>query len=56
LLARTIGLVFALPFIIFWVRRQIPAGYHLRLFALLALGALQGPWDGGWSNRASPMM
>jgi heme A synthase len=23
LLARTIGLVFALPFIIFWVRRQI---------------------------------
>lgn len=42
LLARTIGLVFALPFIIFWVRRQIPAGYHLRLFALLALGALQG--------------
>lgn len=42
LLARGIGMVFALPLAVFWVRRQIPAGYHLRLLALLALGGLQG--------------
>lgn len=42
LLARGIGMVFALPMIVFWLRRQIPAGYHGRLLALLALGALQG--------------
>ncbi|NOW45567.1 cytochrome c oxidase assembly protein subunit 15 [Novosphingobium sp. SG751A] len=42
LLARGIGMVFALPLAIFWIRRQIPAGYHGRLVALLALGGLQG--------------
>lgn len=42
LLGRVIGLAFAVPFAIFWVRRTIPAGYHARLFALLALGGLQG--------------
>ncbi|NBC37899.1 heme A synthase [Novosphingobium sp. FSY-8] len=42
LLARTIGMVFALPLAWFWLRRQIPAGYHARLLALLALGGLQG--------------
>jgi cytochrome c oxidase assembly protein subunit 15 len=41
---------------IFWVRGQMPAGYHLRLFAPLALGGLQGRGAGGWSNRASPAM
>ncbi|SEM51881.1 cytochrome c oxidase assembly protein subunit 15 [Sphingomonas gellani] len=41
-LARTIGLVFALPLLWFWVRGQIPRGYLPRLIALLALGALQG--------------
>lgn len=42
LLARGIGLAFALPLAWFWVKRQIPAGYKPRLLALLALGALQG--------------
>jgi heme a synthase len=42
LLARLIGLAFALPLAWFWVRRQIPAGYKPRLLALLALGGLQG--------------
>jgi heme a synthase len=42
LLARTIGLAFALPLAWFWARGQIPAGFKPRLVALLALGALQG--------------
>ncbi|MFM9934813.1 MAG: COX15/CtaA family protein [Novosphingobium sp.] len=42
LLARTIGMAFALPLAWFWLRGQIPAGYKPRLLALLALGALQG--------------
>ncbi len=42
LLARTVGLAFALPLVWFWVRRQIPAGYKLRLLVLLGLGGLQG--------------
>ena len=41
-LARTIGLAFAVPLIWFAVRKRIPAGYGWRLTALLALGALQG--------------
>ncbi|MET3469534.1 cytochrome c oxidase assembly protein subunit 15 [Novosphingobium sp. 1529] len=42
LLARTIGLAFAVPLAWFWLRGRIPAGYAPRLLALLALGALQG--------------
>jgi cytochrome c oxidase assembly protein subunit 15 len=42
LLARLIGVAFALPLAWFWVRRAIPAGYKPRLLALLALGGLQG--------------
>lgn len=42
LLARSIGMAFALPLAWFWVRKQIPVGYKPRLLALLALGALQG--------------
>ena len=42
LLGRVIGLAFALPLIWFAVRRAIPHGYGARLFALLALGGLQG--------------
>ncbi len=42
LLARLIGLAFALPLAWFWARRAIPAGYKPRLLALLALGGLQG--------------
>ncbi len=41
-LARLIGMVFALPLLWFAVRRQIPKGYGRRLVAILALGALQG--------------
>jgi cytochrome c oxidase assembly protein subunit 15 len=42
LLGRVIGLAFALPLAWFWVKKAIPAGYKPRLFALLALGGLQG--------------
>jgi len=42
LLARSIGLAFALPLAWFWLRGAVPKGYHLRLVALLALGGLQG--------------
>ena len=42
LLARLVGLAFALPLAWFWVTQRIPAGYKPRLLALLALGGLQG--------------
>ena len=42
LLARVIGLAFALPLAWFWAKRAIPAGYKPRLLGLLALGGLQG--------------
>ncbi len=42
LLGRVIGLAFAVPLLWFWVRKAIPAGYRLRLIALLALGGAQG--------------
>ncbi|PEQ12167.1 heme A synthase [Novosphingobium sp. PC22D] len=42
LLARLIGLAFALPLAFFWMRGTIPLGYKPRLLALLALGGLQG--------------
>ncbi len=42
LLARSIGMVFALPLLWFWIKDRIPQGYKPRLLALLALGALQG--------------
>ena len=51
LLARGIGLAFALPLAWFWWRRAIPPGYKPRLLALLALGALQGAI--GWWMVAS---
>ncbi|MDY7096835.1 MAG: COX15/CtaA family protein [Pseudomonadota bacterium] len=46
LLARMVGMVYALPLIWFWVRGAIPAGFKPRLIALLALGGLQGLF--GW--------
>ena len=46
ILGRVIGVAFAVPLIWFWVRGAIPAGYHPRLVALLALGGLQGAF--GW--------
>jgi cytochrome c oxidase assembly protein subunit 15 len=42
LIARSIGLAFALPLAWFWMRGAIPQGYKPRLLALLALGGLQG--------------
>jgi len=42
LLARTVGVVFALPLAWFWIKGRIPQGYKPRLLALLALGAAQG--------------
>jgi len=42
LLARFVGLAFALPLAWFWMRGAIPPGYKPRLLALLALGGLQG--------------
>jgi heme a synthase len=51
LLGRLIGVVFALPLLWFWARKAIPAGYGLRLPALLALGGLQGTI--GWWMVAS---
>ncbi|MGB0720129.1 MAG: COX15/CtaA family protein [Bdellovibrionales bacterium] len=41
-LGRVIGLVFALPLLWFWLRKQIPAGYGWKLIGMLVLGGLQG--------------
>jgi cytochrome c oxidase assembly protein subunit 15 len=46
LLARAVGLVFALPLVWFWIKGAIPTGYKGRLVGLLALGGLQGLF--GW--------
>lgn len=46
LLARIVGLVYALPLAWFWIRGAIPAGYKGRMLGLLALGGLQGLF--GW--------
>ena len=46
LLARTVGLLFAVPLLFFWVTNAIPKGFKGRLLALLALGGLQGLF--GW--------
>ncbi|MEM1195361.1 MAG: COX15/CtaA family protein [Pseudomonadota bacterium] len=42
LLARMVGLIYALPLIWFWIRDAIPQGFRVRLVGLLALGGLQG--------------
>lgn len=47
LIARVIGLAFALPLAWYWVRGAIPAGYKPRLLGLLALGGFQG-FIGWW--------
>jgi cytochrome c oxidase assembly protein subunit 15 len=46
LIARVIGIAFALPLIWFWIRGAIPRGYKARLVGLLALGGMQGVF--GW--------
>jgi cytochrome c oxidase assembly protein subunit 15 len=47
LLARSIGLIFALPLAFFWVRGQIEPRLKLPLIGLLALGGFQG-FIGWW--------
>ena len=42
LIARVIGVAFALPLAWYWWKGTIPGGYKPRLLALLALGGLQG--------------
>jgi len=42
LLGRLVGAVFAVPFVIFLIRRQIPRRLVWRCWAMLGLGALQG--------------
>ncbi|GAB5389229.1 MAG: COX15/CtaA family protein [Alphaproteobacteria bacterium] len=39
---RLIGLVYAVPLLIFWVRGMIPAGWKPKLIGLLILGGAQG--------------
>lgn len=39
---RLIGLVYAVPLAVFWVKNMIPQGYKRKFLALLALGGLQG--------------
>jgi heme a synthase len=46
LLARLVGVVYALPLAWFWWRGAIPQGFKPRLIGLLALGGLQGLF--GW--------
>ncbi|MXU66282.1 heme A synthase [Oceanomicrobium pacificus] len=50
-LGRVIGLVWAIGFLWFWLRKQIPTGWTGRLLTLGALGGLQGAI--GWWMVAS---
>src|SRR5207253_11103458 len=54
LLARLIGLAFALPLLFFWWKRPIPKGYGWKLSCILALGAFQGAI--GWWIVASRLV
>ena len=51
LLGRLIGVVFAVPLIVFWLRGMIPQGFKLKLLGVLALGALQG-FVGWWMVKS----
>lgn len=42
LLGRAIGLVFAIPLAVFWIRGMVPGWLKPRLLLLLALGGMQG--------------
>ncbi len=46
LMGRLIGVAFLLPFLWFLARRQIPAGYGVKLAGIFVLGGLQGAM--GW--------
>lgn len=41
-LGRLIGLAYALPLALFWLKGMIPVGYKTKLMGLFALGGLQG--------------
>lgn len=51
LLGRLIGIAFALPLIVFWLRKMLPPGLKGRLAILFVLGGLQGAV--GWWMVAS---
>jgi cytochrome c oxidase assembly protein subunit 15 len=53
-LARTVGFVFAIPFLYFALRRQIPASMSWKLAGLFALGGLQGAI--GWYMVSSGLI
>jgi heme a synthase len=42
MLGRTVGMIFALPWMYFTVRGRIPQGYQKRMVGLLAMGGTQG--------------
>lgn len=42
LLARAVGVIYALPLAWFWVRGAIPSGFKPRLLVLLVIGGMQG--------------
>lgn len=54
LLARTIGLVFLVPFVVFWAKGWFNAAMRNRALALFALGAAQGLM--GWLMVASGLV
>lgn len=54
MLARTIGLVFLVPFVAFWIRGYLRPKLTRRLLLLLGLGALQGAM--GWFMVASGLV
>ncbi len=54
LLGRLIGFVVLLPFLYFWWRRRIPAGFTPRLIGVFVLGGLQGAL--GWVMVASGLI
>ncbi len=42
LLGRLIGVIFLLPWVYFWIRKRIPAGYNKKFAFLFSLGGFQG--------------
>jgi cytochrome c oxidase assembly protein subunit 15 len=54
LLARSVGLVFALPLLVFWATRRIERGLGPKLVGILLLGGLQGAI--GWWMVASGLV
>ncbi|WP_296745127.1 COX15/CtaA family protein [Mesorhizobium sp.] len=54
ILARSVGVVFALPLLFFWATRRIEQGLRLKLVGILALGGLQGAI--GWWMVASGLV